>query len=634
MRSAIAAAAALVLVPLAQATGTRPSLPNCADEYKPFVSKGCFADADSNSLVQRSGQDQQKMTIELCTAECKSNGFRYAGLKYYGVCYCGSFLDSEELDDAQCNQPCTGDKSQICGSDDNLSVWEDPTFSAVPADVEVSDYEDLGCHTDDSHIGRTLSYPMSIPADSFTPSACIAACKSQGFAYAGVEYASECWCGTYLPDDASKVDQSQCSLACKGDASLQCGGDARLNVYYAEELVSSEPCGYEPEPPETTTTSTAATTTSSTSTTTTTAPATTTSSTTTTKTPPTTTTSGALCTATVTKPAECEWQCGHWCAPALPDWNNPSDCHGAAKSCALQVASCFKTAGWPAALKCFDFANWCGDINDYCSKDCRGPLCGKGDCWEKRRPNGGKPPVTTTSVYPCPATTTMATTTRAPVTTSTACPPEPTNICTQPTNDRYGYGPGKPVGGIELGIVTCNDIKVDFGRNPFKLYNNEDTRRCPSFPSPQLPSVCADVCKAQYEQCTDTYVNSCGNVSWKGSFSGRSSHRRHRHRSDDEGINAELARRTWGSWSGYADASASWGGSHHGSPDSDDYSHCAVSDSSREWCRPGSDDVQCWGRGGNHPSAATTRCKAQYKDCLAVNKRVNAGGACKSYCEK
>lgn len=67
MRSVLAATAALILVPLSQATGSRPALPSCDDDFTPFVDQGCY----DGSLVHRSSQDQSNMTVEICVAECK-----------------------------------------------------------------------------------------------------------------------------------------------------------------------------------------------------------------------------------------------------------------------------------------------------------------------------------------------------------------------------------------------------------------------------------------------------------------------------------------------------------------------------------------------------------------------------------
>ncbi|KND95181.1 putative fungistatic metabolite [Tolypocladium ophioglossoides CBS 100239] len=662
MRSALVSAAALALVPLTMAWNVE--LPPCLDEFKPFVNSGCFQDGNPPALMYRSDQDQKTMTVEKCVAECKGNGFRYAGLKYYGVCFCGATVNGPQVDDSQCSFPCSGNKTETCGSNKMMSVWQDPTFPKGPNDTTINSYESVGCYTDDSKKGRALSWPANLNATTFTTKECLTACEKEGFTFAGTEYGGQCWCGAVLANDTAKVDDKECNMPCKRDAKDICGGRSRLSLYVAKDLESLEPCGYKPpaappvptaattstsgettttkpeeittttKPEETTTTTkptettttkpTETTTTKPEDTTTTTKPEDTTTTkpketttttkpskitasynTTTTKfTTTTTTATASLCTATQTLPPKCEWKCGNWCAPPLPDWGNKLECLVAAKTCALQVVSCFKYAGWPNTVDCFDFQEWCGKVQEYCFGDCAWGKCGKGDCWNKLKPGKGNPPNTTaTAVYPCPpATSTNATTTTQPPVVS--CPPEPTNICTQPTNDMWGYGPGKPVGGIPLPVVGCNDQKNDWTKNPFKFYTEASTFDCPSFPWPARPNVCVDACNEQYQECRDTYVNSCNKLSWKVSF-----HKRFAGETDKQ-----LERR----WSSSASSST----------------YCAVAGNARSWTVAGSDSVNCWGWGGNTPIQAELRCKAQWADCLAVNKWVNPGDKCKKWCDQ
>jgi phage terminase large subunit len=73
------------------------------------------------------------------------------------------------------------------------------------------------------------------------------------------------------------------------------------------------------------------------------------------------------------------------------------------------------------------------------------------------------------------------------------------------------------VGGIELPLVTCNDIKQDFGSRPFKLYTEPDSRRCKSYSRNYCSDACKDACKEQYEECKETYVESCKPDWWSWS---------------------------------------------------------------------------------------------------------------------
>ncbi|PHH80346.1 hypothetical protein CDD82_1818 [Ophiocordyceps australis] len=227
-------------------------LPPCLDKFKPFVKSGCFQDGDqSPALVYRSSLDQGSMTVEKCVAECKGNGFRYAGLKYYGVCFCGATVNGPQVDDSKCSFGCSGNKTETCGGDSTLSIWQDPSFAKGPNDVNLDAYKSLGCFTDQSAKGRTLSWPAAVDAATLTTSKCLAACEKQGFPFAGTEYGGECWCGVVLANDTAKVGDAECNIGCRGDGKATCGGASRLNLYVAKELESLEPCGFQ-APPTTT----------------------------------------------------------------------------------------------------------------------------------------------------------------------------------------------------------------------------------------------------------------------------------------------------------------------------------------------------------------------------------------------
>ncbi|KAH0499005.1 hypothetical protein TgHK011_006227 [Trichoderma gracile] len=253
--------------------------------------------------------------------------------------------------------------------------------------------------------------------------------------------------------------------------------------------------------------------------------------------------------------------------PPLPDWSNEKDCLKAYATCAASVASCFSHAGFPDVLQCFNFALWCGNIDKYCISTCKYSKCSKADFWSSNPGQGGGPLETTTTVVPCHPSTA----TKLPATTTPShCPPSPTNICTQPANAKYGYGPGKPVGGIDLPLVSCNDLYSDWRENPFKLYIDQDSLNCPSYPRAACGDACADACKEQFKQCTDVYQKGC-----------------------QEGTN--------GRWKRGNEANHFLGTSQF---------------------------TQDWGFGDNSPSNAAKKCSAQYQDCLDANKNVNPKKQC------
>lgn len=152
-------------------------------------------------------------------------------------------------------------------------------------------------------------------------------------------------------------------------------------------------------------------------------------------------------------------------------------------------------------------------VDKYCDS-CGGPRgCGKAACLTKLPVPTPLP--TETVVAPCETTTTttpLTTTSKAaPPTTTTTVPavPVPTGpgICKQPSNKLCGYRPGHPLGGIGLPALTCNNLAADFhAGNALKLYTEQDSARCPSFPKHESPVACAHACAAQFEECLAVYV--------------------------------------------------------------------------------------------------------------------------------
>lgn len=124
------------------------------------------------------------------TDQITGNGYRYAGIMYYGNCYCGETVNGPQVDESECSFPCTGNKSETCGGNNLYSVWQDTTF-VTTGDDTVSDYVPLGCYTDDSSVGRTLGYSMDVDSDTMTTETCLEACLDAGYPFAGTEYGGQ-----------------------------------------------------------------------------------------------------------------------------------------------------------------------------------------------------------------------------------------------------------------------------------------------------------------------------------------------------------------------------------------------------------------------------------------------------------
>lgn len=132
----------------------------------------------------------------------------------------------------------------------------------------------------------------------------------------------------------------------------------------------------------------------------------------------------------------------------------------------------------------------------------------------------------------------------------------------------WGYGPGNPVGGVELPVVTCNDLKDDWPTNPFKLYTDSDSKKCGGYPRNKLPDACNDACQAQYDDCVDVYAQGC-----------KSKKRRDNSYFEVKAASEDEKAKRWYGWT-------------------DNY------------------------------STAVTKCQAQLADCKAENKQAAAGSKC------
>ncbi|KAM0227843.1 hypothetical protein ACHAPO_011220 [Fusarium lateritium] len=87
-------------------------------------------------------------------------------------------------------------------------------------------FKDLGCFADSTN-SRVL--PTSINHGGNTPDKCKAACADGGFTYAGVEFGSQCFCGSSLQREL--VQSTDCTMNCPGDASIKCGGINAIQIF-------------------------------------------------------------------------------------------------------------------------------------------------------------------------------------------------------------------------------------------------------------------------------------------------------------------------------------------------------------------------------------------------------------------
>ena len=109
----------------------------------------------------------------------------------------------------------------------------------------------LGCYVDSPD--RLLPTQTADAFTCLTREYCASLCASVGAPVSGGEFAGQCFCGPSLPSSAVKVPDSECNMACSGDAHTTCGGSYRISVSSAvcTGPPQPSPCAYNvcPQPP-------------------------------------------------------------------------------------------------------------------------------------------------------------------------------------------------------------------------------------------------------------------------------------------------------------------------------------------------------------------------------------------------
>jgi hypothetical protein len=168
---------------------------------------GCYRD-DANRALDIFKGSRSDMTPQLCQRLC--TGYRYAGVQFYSECSCGDAVGYDRRPDSECNLPCSGDSSQMCGGG-----WHNSIYIVAPY---------VGCYTD--------SWTRALPVfkgytSDMTPQKCEALCE--GYNFAGAQWNGECWCGDTLGYQVRP--DSECDTACNGDPTQMCGGGWHNSIY-------------------------------------------------------------------------------------------------------------------------------------------------------------------------------------------------------------------------------------------------------------------------------------------------------------------------------------------------------------------------------------------------------------------
>ncbi|KAL2271984.1 hypothetical protein VTJ83DRAFT_1355 [Remersonia thermophila] len=195
---------------------------------------GCYTDTPARALTG-SFLFASNMTLALCEAHCKN--YTLWGVEYSTECYCGNSLGPRSFPtfSTDCYKSCGGDKNETCGGDNRLSLYgkpaENPASTPHVYDPPVTATQYVGCYTE-LPVGRALSEARTYSMTLMTVGRCGAFCRDSGFRWFGLEFSSECFCGDEVHANSTLAQlDSECSMACTGNATETCGGSNRISVY-------------------------------------------------------------------------------------------------------------------------------------------------------------------------------------------------------------------------------------------------------------------------------------------------------------------------------------------------------------------------------------------------------------------
>lgn len=98
--------------------------------------KGCWVDRalGRGSILSDNLPNDVNMTVESCIQKCLTAGYSIAGMQYYTQCYCDSAvmnLGALASSDSECNTPCGGNPTQMCGGGNRMSIYSNQTNITV-----------------------------------------------------------------------------------------------------------------------------------------------------------------------------------------------------------------------------------------------------------------------------------------------------------------------------------------------------------------------------------------------------------------------------------------------------------------------------------------------------------------------
>jgi hypothetical protein len=90
--------------------------------------------------------------------------------------------------------------------------------------------------------------PSLVSTGALTQAYCAQLCANTNATLAGLEWGSQCWCGSALTTSPRIKPTSDCNMPCAGNRSQLCGGDDRMGVFAVDCSGAPEPAPPTPAP--------------------------------------------------------------------------------------------------------------------------------------------------------------------------------------------------------------------------------------------------------------------------------------------------------------------------------------------------------------------------------------------------
>ncbi|RSL90064.1 hypothetical protein CEP51_000949 [Fusarium floridanum] len=202
-------------------------------EIPPHWRFGCYArEADTTNRVVLTLDEVfhvEPMSIIACQSYCLSQSLYAFGLQNGDSCLCDSRLrmDSERIDDSNCNMHCNGNTTNVCGGKDAIEVFGCEELLRV-------EHASLGCFIkdDNKEVINGITDGDNVSSKEMWVEKCASICTVTMKAdFFSLSEGSICTCGNEMVPGATKTSMAECNVGCNGRPSDACGGKGRAEVY-------------------------------------------------------------------------------------------------------------------------------------------------------------------------------------------------------------------------------------------------------------------------------------------------------------------------------------------------------------------------------------------------------------------